>query len=213
MKLYGYWRSSATWRVRIVLQTKGLAYEYVPVHLVQDGGQHKADWYKELNPSAQVPTLELPINGQTRCLSQSVAMFEYLEAAYPAPAMLPTDPYLRARTRQLGEIVNSGIQPLQNLSVLNQLKTHNVDSKKWSQKWIDQGLRAYQRVVEETGGIYSVGDHVSWADACLIPQLYNARRFELPLDDFSRLLAIEAACEALPAFQAAHANAQPDAQP
>jgi maleylpyruvate isomerase len=213
VKLYGYWRSSATWRVRIALEYKGLAFDYVPVHLIEGGGQHRTEWYKQLNPSTQVPTLTVDLDGTSRNLGQSMAILEFLEEAYPQTPMLPSDPFLRARTRQLAEIVNSGIQPLQNLSVLNHLKTLDVDSKAWSARWIEQGLRAFQAIVLETGGTFCVGDHVTWADAVLIPQLYNARRFDVKLDDFARLLEIEKACEALPAFQRAHANAQPDAQP
>jgi maleylpyruvate isomerase len=213
VKLYGYWRSSATWRVRIALNFKDIPYEYIPVHLVQDGGEHRTDWYQVLNPSQQVPTLEVELAGHTRHLGQSLAVLEFLEEFKPTPAMLPTDLYLRSRTRQLAEIVNSGIQPLQNLSVLNHLKTLKVDSAAWSRKWISQGLTAFQTVAEETAGTFSVGNSPTWADACLIPQLYNARRFSIDLKPFARLVEIESVCAELESFKRAHADAQPDAQP
>lgn len=213
MKLYGYWRSSATWRVRVALHLKELDYEYIPVHLVQDGGQHRTDWYRELNASQQVPTLSVEHGGQTHHLGQSLAILNYLEEVYPVPPMMPQDPILRARARQLAEIINSGIQPLQNLSVLNHLKSMKVDEKAWSQKWIAQGLTAFQIIASETAGTFCVGDHPTWADACLVPQLYNARRFEVDLEPFALLTQIEAACAAMPAFQNAHPDAQIDAQP
>ncbi len=213
MKLYGYWRSSATWRVRIALNFKEIPYEYIPVHLVNDGGEHRQDWYQALNPSQQVPTLEVELDGSTRHLGQSLAIMEFLEDFKADPAMIPSDLYLRARTRQLAEIVNSGIQPLQNMSVLNHLKALKIDPNAWSRKWISQGLTAYQTVVETTAGTFSVGDSPTWADACLIPQLYNARRFSIDLAPYSRLVDIEAACIELDSFKRAHADAQPDAQP
>jgi len=213
VKLYGYWRSSATWRVRIALNFKDIPYEYIPVHLVRDGGEQLKDWYQTLNPSQQVPTLEVELDGSTRHLGQSMAILEFLEEFKAAPAMLPKDLYLRSRTRQLAEIVNSGIQPHQNLSVLNHLKALKVDSNAWSRKWISQGLVAFQTVVEETAGTFSVGDSPTWADACLIPQLYNARRFSIDLKPFERLVEIESVCAELECFKKAHADAQPDAQP
>ena len=213
MKLYGYWRSSATWRVRIALQLKDISYDYVPVHLVQDGGEHNTAWYRELNASQQVPTLAVEHNGQTHNLGQSLAILDFLEEHYPSPALLPKDLILRARTRQLAEIINSGVQPLQNLSVLNHLKSLRVDNKAWSQKWIAQGLSAFQTVAQPLAGKFSVGDSPTWADACLIPQLYNARRFDVDLKPFELLTRIEAECERLRAFQNAHPNAQIDAQP
>lgn len=211
MKLYGYWRSSATWRVRIVMAHKGIDYTYVPVHLVNDGGeQHKSD-YVSKNASHQVPTLEFEHQGETLHLGQSVAIMEYLEALHPTPAMLPNDPIARAKTRQLGEIINAGTQPLQNLAVIQKLKGMDVDAKAWCAEWIEKGLRAFEATT--LPGTFSAGENVSWADACLIPQMYNARRFEVDLDQFPRLLNIEAACEKLDAFQAAHPNQQPDATP
>jgi maleylpyruvate isomerase len=214
VKLYNYWRSSCSWRVRIALDLKGLSYEYVPVHLVKDGGEQHTDAYRALNPMRTVPTLEFTEGGQVRHLSQSLAILEFLEERHPSPALLPADPYARARCRMLAEMVNSGIQPLQNLSVLQRIKGElKADDKAWSAYWIDRGLAAFQTAVQETAGTYCLGDAVSFADICLVPQLYGARRFGVDLGPYELLTRIEAACARLPAFQAAHADRQPDAVP
>jgi len=208
MKLYGYWRSSASWRVRIGLALKGVEVEHHSVHLVQDGGQQHAADHLQRNPMRQVPVLELDDGRQ---LTQSLAILEYLDARYPEPKLLPSDPYLRARARALTEVVNSGIQPLQNLATLQHLTRLGVDRMAWGRHYIHQGLLNLQTMAEHTAGHFLVGDDVSLADIALIPQLYNARRFAVPLDDLSLLLDVEARCEALDAFQAAHADQQPDA--
>ncbi len=214
MKLHGYWRSSCSWRVRIALGLKGLAYEYVPVHLVKDGGAQNSDAYRALNPMRTVPTLEVEEGGRVVYLAQSLAILEYLEERHPSPALLPADPVARAHVRMLAELVNSGIQPLQNLSVLQRIKgEHGVDDKAWAAHWIARGLTAFQAVAEGTAGRYCVGDTLSFADVCLVPQLYGARRFGVDLEPFGLLTRIEAECAAQPAFQAAHADRQPDAQP
>ncbi|ATB43273.1 maleylacetoacetate isomerase [Cystobacter fuscus] len=214
MKLHGYWRSSSSWRVRIALNLKGLSYEYVPVHLVKDGGEQHSEAYRALNPLRTVPMLEFTEGGRVHHLSQSLAILEYLEERHPSPALLPADPLLRARVRMLSEVVNSGIQPLQNLSVLQRIKAEwKGDDKAWAAHWIDRGLGAFQAMAQETAGRYCVGDSVSFADACLVPQLYSARRFGVDLQPYGLLTRVEAACASLPAFQAAHADRQPDAVP
>ncbi|HEX8536372.1 MAG TPA: maleylacetoacetate isomerase [Cystobacter sp.] len=214
MKLHGYWRSSASWRVRIALNLKGLAYEYVPVHLVKDGGQQHSEAYRTLNPLRTVPTLEFTEGGRVHHLSQSLAILEYLEERHPSPALLPADPLLRARVRMLSEVVNSGIQPLQNLMVLQRIKSEwKGDDKAWAAHWIDRGLGAFHAMAQQTAGRYCVGDSVSFADVCLVPQLYSARRFGVDLQPYGLLTRVEAACASLPAFQAAHADRQPDAVP
>ncbi|MFL5358266.1 maleylacetoacetate isomerase [Archangium sp.] len=214
MKLYSYWRSSCSWRVRIALKLKGLAYEYAPVHLVKDGGEQHGDAYRAINPMRTVPTLELTEGGQVRRLSQSLAILEYLEERHPSPALLPAEPYLRAHTRMLSEMVNSGIQPLQNLAVLQRIKgEYKGDDKAWCAYWIERGLIAFQAAAQETAGTYCVGHAVSFADICLVPQLYGARRFGVDLKPFELLTRIEAACASLPAFLAAHPDQQPDAVP
>jgi maleylpyruvate isomerase len=186
----------------------------VSVHLVKDGGEQHSEAYRAINPMRTVPTLELTEGGQVRRLSQSLAILEYLEERHPSPALLPADPYLRARCRMLSEMVNSGIQPLQNLAVLRRIKGElKGDDKAWCTYWIERGLSAFQTAVQETAGTYCLGREVSFADICLVPQLYGARRFGVDLTPYELLTRIEAACASLPAFQAAHADRQPDAQP
>jgi len=208
MKLYGYWRSSASWRVRIGLALKGVPVEHHSVHLVRDGGEQHQSAHRARNPMRQVPVLELDDGRQ---LTQSLPILEYLDQAFPNPPLLPSDPYLRARARALAEVVNSGIQPLQNLATLQHLTQLGVDRSEWGRHYIYEGLRNLQQMAEATADRFLVGQEVSLADIALIPQLYNARRFDVPLDDLSLLRDIEARCEALPAFQQAHAHRQPDA--
>ena len=212
-RLHAYWRSSASWRVRVALAWKGLPYDVVPVHLVRDGGEQRSAAHRALNPMAQVPVLAWQEAGEERRLSQSLAIIEYLEAVHPTPALLPADPYLAARARQLAEIVNAGIQPLQNIAVLGKVEALGADRLEWGCEVIATGLAALQASAAATAGDYLVGDAVSIADLCLVPQLYNARRFGVKLAPLATLTAIEARCAALPAFQAAHPDRQPDALP
>jgi len=215
LRLHNYWRSSASWRVRLGLHLKGLTFEYVAVHLLQDGGQQHSEAYRALNPLRTVPTLEwTEDDGTARRLSQSLAILEYLEARHPSPSLFPKDVYLQAKARMLAEMVNSGMQPLQNLSVLQRIKSElQADDKAWGAYWNTRGLDALEAVVKPTAGRYCVGDAVSVADICLVPQLYGARRFAVDLTPYPTLLRIEAACNELPAFQAAHPDRQPDAVP
>ena len=201
LRLHGYWRSSCSWRVRIALNLKGLPYEYVPVHLLKDGGQQNTDAYRALNPMRTVPMLEVKdAGGQVQRLAQSLAILEFLEERHPTPALLPQDAFLRARVRMLAEMVNSGIQPLQNLSVMQHVKAElGRDEKAWSVHWISRGMAALQQSVQESAGRYCVGDSVSFADLCLIPQLYASRRFGVDPAAFPLLTRIEAECEKLPA--------------
>ncbi|ADO69265.1 maleylacetoacetate isomerase [Stigmatella aurantiaca] len=214
MKLYGYWRSSCTWRVRIALNLKGLGYTYEAVHLLKDGGQQNSDAYRAVNPLRTVPTLEFQEGGTVRRLSQSMAILEYLEERHPTPALLPAGPWERARCRMLSESVNSGIQPLQNTSVMQFVKKEfQADEKAFAAHWNARGLTALEAMVQETAGTYCIGEQVSFADLFLVPQLYGARRYGVDLTPYPTLTRIEAACEKLPAFQAAHADRQPDAVP
>lgn len=211
VRLFGYFRSSCSWRVRIALNWKGIAYDTVPVHLLREGGEQHQDAYRMLNPMREVPTLE--IDGVH--LAQSLAILEYLEETRPEPPLLPREPHLRARARQLAEIVNAGIQPVQNLRVLQQLgRSFDADDaarRQWAAHWISQGLEAFERIARETAGTCSVGDSVTFADLCLVPQLYNARRFGVDPARFETISRIEGHLVALPAFRNALPERQPDA--
>ena len=213
MKLYGYWRSSSAWRVRIALAWKGVPYEYQAVHLVRDGGEQHGAAYRAVNPMEEVPTLELEEeeDGKVRRLTQSLAIIDYLEAYAPSPPLLPRAPFLRARVRQLAEIINAGTQPLQNSGVLARVKQVGGDEQAWARHYIARGLGALELAAKETAGAFLVGEAVSVADVLLVPQLYNARRFAVPLDPYPLLTRIEAACVSLPAFADSHPDKQPDA--
>jgi maleylpyruvate isomerase len=211
MKLYSYWRSTASWRARIALAWKGLSYEYVPVHLNRAGGEQYADSYVAgVNAMSQVPVLE--VDG--RRIAQSLAIIEYLEERFPEPALLPTEPWLRARARQLAEIINAGIQPFQNIPATSYVRgVLGGDEKAWAAHFIARGLHALERTARETAGTFLVGSQPTVADVCSIPQLYAARRFAVPLDPYPTLLRAESACLALPAFVTSHPDRQPDAAP
>jgi maleylpyruvate isomerase len=212
MKLYGYWRSSSTWRVRIALAWKGIPCEQQAVHLVRDGGEQHSPAYHAVNPMEEVPTLELAEEGRVVRLTQSMAIIDYLEALAPSPPLLPRAPLARARARQLAEIVNAGIQPLQNSGVLARVKTQlGGDEAAWARHYMARGLGALETVAKETAGAFLVGEAVSVADVYLVPQLYNARRYAVPLDAYPTLLRVEAACVTLPAFADSHPDKQPDA--
>jgi maleylpyruvate isomerase len=211
VKLYDYWRSSSAWRVRIALAWKGIAVERQVVSLIKNGGEQHTPAYRDVNPIGQVPVLELD---DGRRLTQSMAILEYLEERYPAPPFLPADPWLRARARQLAEMVNAGIQPLQNLSVLQHLKAAvGGEPDAWVRHFVGRGLAALERAAGETAGRFMVGDAPTFADAYLVPQLYGARRYGVDLQAYPTLTRVEAACAELPAFATAHADAQPDAVP
>lgn len=213
MKLYNYWRSSCSWRVRIALHWKRQPFTYLAVHLLKDGGQQKSESYTSLNPMQSVPLLEVVDGGRVLHIAQSMAIIEYLEERWPEPPLLPADRIARAQVRQAAEIVNSGIQPFQNTSVQKRVK-HELhgDEKAWARHFIASGLRALEPLLQTTSGRYSVGDQVTLADCFLVPQLYHARRYEVDLAPFPTLTRVEAACVALPAFHAAHADQQPDAE-
>lgn len=213
MKLYSYWRSSASYRVRIALHCKSLAFEYVPIHLLKDGGEQHGDAYRVKNPMEQVPILEVQENGVLRRMGQSLAIIEWLEESFPAAPLLPADRYLRARTRQLAEIINSGIQPFQNLTMRAIVKNElGGDDVALAKRFITKGLHAYETLASEVAGAFSVGDAPSMADACLVPQLYSARSLGVDLSPFPLLVRIDAKCQEHAGFQAAHPDKQIDAQ-
>jgi maleylpyruvate isomerase len=212
MKLYGYFRSSAAYRVRIALNLKGLRYEYVGVHLRK--GEQRADSYRLINPQALVPALA----NDRGTFTQSLAIIEYLEERYPQPPLLPQTPEARARVRAIALAIACEIHPLDNLRVLQYLtRTLGVgdDAKNaWYRHWIDLGLSALetQLATDAATGEFCHGATPTLADVCLVPQLANARRSEIPLEAYPTLLRIESACNALPAFTAAAPAQQPDAE-
>jgi maleylacetoacetate isomerase len=215
LKLYSYWRSSAAYRVRIALGLKGLAYRQVPVHLVKDGGQQHGADYLALNPQGLVPLLVDAGNGGVR-IAQSLAILEYLDEVFPVPALLPADPAQRAQVRALALHIACDIHPLNNLRVLQYLSSELGASDEaknaWYRHWVDSGLAAVEQGLAVFDGRLSLGERPGYLEACLIPQLYNARRFACDLSGYPRILAIAARCEALEAFKQASPEVQPDAQ-
>ena len=208
--LHNYWRSSASHRVRIALGLKQLPYDYVVVNIVKR--EQHADEYRARNPMAQVPTLEITEDdGTVRAIAQSLPILEYLDERFPEPAIMPKDLYLRARARELAEIVNSGIQPMQNLTTTKAVKAFGGDDVVWPKSFITEGLVAFERVAKETAGNFCIGDAPSIAECCLIPQLASARRFGVDITKHTLLLGIEERCLAMPAFQNAAPDRQPDA--
>ena len=209
MILHGYWRSGAAYRVRIALALKGLAYE-TQGHDLRTGAQKAAD-YVALNPQGMVPALQ--IDGAV--LTQSPAILEWLEETHPQPPLLPSEPLSRARVRAMAALIVCDIHPLNNLRVGKSLREDfgadqaAVDA--WAARWIAPGFTALEALVERDGQGWCFGDTPTLADACLIPQIYSAHRFNVPLDAYPRLLAIDAAAQAHPAFIAAHPDRQPDA--
>ncbi|SDH32147.1 maleylacetoacetate isomerase [Pseudomonas flavescens] len=215
LTLYGYWRSSAAYRVRIALNLKGLAYRQVAVHLVRDGGEQHADAYRALNPQGLVPLLVDEENAGTR-IAQSLAILEYLDEVFPVPPILPGDPAQRAAVRALALHIACEVHPLDNLRVLQYLERELGVSEEgrnaWYRHWVAQGLAAVEQGLVAYGETFSLGKRPGYLEACLLPQVYNARRFDCDLDAYPRILALTARCEALEAFRQAAPDAQPDAQ-
>jgi len=212
LTLYTYWRSSAAYRVRIALHLKGLAFDSVPVHLVQGGGEQHAPDYVARNPQHLVPTL---LHGKAT-LVQSLAIIEYLDEVFPDAPLLPTGALARQRARALAQLVACDVHPLGNLRVLQYLE-HDLGlpseaRMRWITRWVRDGLAAYEALLaRDAAGDFSIGDAPGIADCALIPQLYNARRFSIDLSPYPRIQRIEAACAALPAFVAAAPGQQADA--
>ncbi len=214
MKLYTFFRSSASYRVRIALNFKGISYEQAPIHLRRGGGEQLMPAYKAINPQALVPALE--DNG--KILTQSLAIIEYLEEKFPNPPLLPKDPADRAIVRSMALGIACEVHPIQNLRVLNYVKAtyKQTDEQvnQWAQHWIDLGLGALQEMIaaQPQRGKFCFGDTAMLADVCLIPQLGNARRYGCDLAKYPTILAIEKSCNALPAFADAAPEKQPDAE-
>ncbi len=211
MKLYTYFRSSAAFRVRIALNLKGLVAEMVPVHLQKEGGLHKKPDYRAINPQMRVPVLKLD-SGDV--LTQSLAIIEYLEEVHREPPLLPADPVERAKVRALAHVIACDIHPLNNVGPLRYLKNElgqeqaRIDA--WYHRWIVDGFEALEAMIRPDP--YSFGSAVTLADVCLVPQVYNARRLKVPLDRFPRIVAADAACAKLSAFDKARPENQPDAE-
>jgi maleylacetoacetate isomerase len=209
--LYSFFRSSAAYRVRIALNLKGLGYDTIPIHLQKDGGQNKRPEFRAVNPLMRVPALKLD-SGEV--LTQSLAIIEYIDEIHPQPPLLPRDPVDRARVRAMAQLIACDIHPLNNLSPLRYLKSElgqeqsKIDA--WYQHWVLNGFEALEAMVEP--GPYSLGADVTLADICLVPQVANARRFKVPLDRFSKIVAVDAACAKLAAFEQARPEQQPDAE-
>ena len=214
LRLYTYFRSSAAYRVRIALNLKGLAYEAIPVHLLKNGGEQRSESYRQHNPQGLLPFLETDHGG----IGQSLAILEYLEELQPQPALLPADPLRRAQVRAFALHIACDIHPLNNLRVLQHLTGTlgiSEDAKHaWIQRWIADGFRALEAELGQraSAGPYCFGEQLSFADVCLVPQWFNAERFQCDLSPYPRLAAVVNACNALPAFQTAHPSRQPDSE-
>jgi len=214
MKLYTFFRSSASYRVRIALNLKGLSYEQVPIHLRRGGGEQLTPAYRAINPQALVPALE----DSGKILTQSLAIIEYLDEKFPNPPLLPKDPADKGIVRSMGLVIACEVHPIQNLRVLNYVKAHYNQSEaqvnQWAQHWIDLGLSALQEMIvaQPRRGNFCFGNSPTLADICLIPQLGNARRYGCDLSKYPVILQIEKHCSALPAFANAAPEKQPDAE-
>ncbi|XP_057589740.1 maleylacetoacetate isomerase isoform X2 [Hippopotamus amphibius kiboko] len=205
--LYSYFRSSCSWRVRIALALKNIDHETVTINLTKDGGQQFSEEFQAVNPMKQVPVLK--IDGIT--IGQSLAIIEYLEETRPTPRLLPQDPKKRAHVRMISDLLASGIQPLQNLSMLKQVGQEKQLT--WAQQVIGSGFQALEQILQHTAGKYCVGDEVTMADLCLAPQVANAERYKVDLSPYSTISRINKSLLALEAFQVSHPCRQPDTPP
>lgn len=212
MELYGYWRSSASYRARIALNYKQLDYNYIPVHLIKEGGEQHKQAYRQLNPNGLVPTL---VDGPV-ILHQSLAIIEYLEETHPKPSLLPGNAQKRGAIRAIALDIASELQPLINLRVqqylVRELGADDNAKQAWLAHWFQQSFTALERNLEEVSGQYCVGDDFSLADVCLVPQVYSAERFGIALDDYPLMRAIYQRLLELPWVAAAHPSKQPDAE-
>ena len=218
MKLYSYYRSSASYRVRIALNLKGLDHEQVAVHLVKDGGQQLRAAYREISADGLVPALvDESLPGPAHALTQSLAIIEYLDEAYSEVPLLPRHPAERAYVRSLALSIACDIHPIDNLRVLryltDTLKVEEAQKDAWYRHWAEQGLAALETTIKRAGsaGAFCFGDTPTLADCCLVPQIYNARRFKCDISGLATLLRIDANCQDRLAFRDAAPENQPDA--
>ena len=211
MKLYSFFRSSAAYRVRIALNVKGISYETASVHLVRDGGHNKLPAFRAVNPQMRVPAL---VTDHGDVLIQSLAIIEYLDETHPQPPLLPKDPIARAHVRAIADLIACDIHPLNNTSPLRYLKNSMGQEQTaidaWYHHWVIAGFEALEQLI--TPGPYASGSTVTLADICLVPQVNNARRLKVPLEKFPKIVAVDRACLALPAFDRARPENQPDAE-
>ena len=208
MKLYTYFRSSAAYRVRIALNLKKLPYEAIPIHLTKDGGQHRTPEYRAINPQMRVPALKLD-SGEI--ILQSLAIAEYLEETHPNPPLLPKGALERAQVRAVSQIIASDIHPLNNLVALNYLKKLGHDQAtvdEWYAAWVKAGFEAIEPLLKP--GPFAFGAEPGMADLCLVPQVFNARRFKVQVEAYPKIASVDAACARLEAFEAARPDNQPD---
>ena len=201
--LYDYFRSTASYRVRVALNFKGLDYQLEEVHLVNNGGEQFSDEYKKLNPFARVPTL---VDGDF-VLSQSLAIVEYLDAKHPTNPLIPTDIELAGQVRSFSQIIACDIHPINNLSVLKYLQkdlgVSDDDKSKWYLHWIINGFDAIEKILESSAGKFCFGNEISLADICLVAQVYNANRFNVPVDNYPNIVRINNNCLNLEEFKKA----------
>lgn len=210
MILYGYWRSTAAYRVRIALNLKGIVWKDVSVHLVKDGGEQFTDQYIGMNPNSLVPTLELE-NGET--ITQSLAIIDYLEEAFPNDALYPNDLLMKSKVKSMAMDIACDVHPLNNLRVLKKLKSLELSQDQvddWYHHWIHKGFAAIEKNLKKHSGDYCFGDRVTVADICLVAQVYNANRFKVDLNEYPLIRQINQNCLKLPAFDLAKPENQPD---
>lgn len=212
--LYGYFRSSSSYRCRIAFNLKGVAFDYVPVHLLKGGGEHKSEAFKALNPQGLVPA----VKADDALLTQSLAILEWLEETHPEPPLLPSDPIERAHVRAFCAAIACEIQPFQNLRTLNFIKDHYGQDQAgvtaWCRHWIGDGLAACEGLLaqRDSNTAFCFGDAPGLADAYLVPQVFSADRFGVDLTQMPRVVEIAKRCNEMPAFIDAHPANQPDAE-
>ena len=211
MKLFGYWRSSAAYRVRIALHLKQIQYQAISVHLVKNGGEQHSESYRQLNPSELVPTL---CDGDVT-LNQSLAIIDYLDEKHPEPALYPNNLIDKSKVKALALDIACDIHPLNNLRVLNYLTNEfdaSAESKnQWYRHWIQQGFSALEAKLTQSAGKFCFGDQITVADLCLIPQIYNAKRFNVDLTPFPTIVHIDNSCQQVDAFKLSLPEMQEDA--